>query len=156
MKKLVPLVIALLGLGAGVGAGIALKPAPEPEATRPPARRRRAAPEHAEDAAAPPRPAPRDPFEPTRSPPRPTRPKLEGELAYVPLDKPFVVPVFAGEKVVAMVVVSLSVETDAEAAHDGRGGAAAAARQLPQGDVPPRQLRRLRRQLHRRPARWRT
>ena len=29
MKKLVPLVIALLGLGAGVGAGLALKPAPE-------------------------------------------------------------------------------------------------------------------------------
>ena len=33
------------------------------------------------------------------------------------MDKPFVVPVFAGEKVVAMVVVSLSVETDTEAAH---------------------------------------
>ena len=32
------------------------------------------------------------------------------------MDKPFVVPVFAGEKVVAMVVVSLSVETDTEAA----------------------------------------
>ena len=35
----------------------------------------------------------------------------------MPMDKPFVVPVFAGEKVVAMVVVSLSVETDTEAAH---------------------------------------
>ena len=43
-------------------------------------------------------------------------PKLEGELAYVPMEKPFVVPIFADEKVVAMVVVSLSVETEAEAA----------------------------------------
>ena len=33
MKKLLPLVIALLGLGAGVGAGLALKPAPEEHAT---------------------------------------------------------------------------------------------------------------------------
>ena len=33
------------------------------------------------------------------------------------MDKPFVVPVFAGEKVKAMVVVSLSVETDTESAH---------------------------------------
>ena len=32
------------------------------------------------------------------------------------MDKPFVVPVFKGEKVVAMVVVSLSVETDTESA----------------------------------------
>ena len=32
------------------------------------------------------------------------------------MDKPFVVPVFAGEKVTAMVVMSLSVETDTEAA----------------------------------------
>ena len=31
MKKLMPVLIALLGLGAGVGAGLALKPAPEPE-----------------------------------------------------------------------------------------------------------------------------
>ena len=34
------------------------------------------------------------------------------------MDKPFVVPVFAGEKVAAMVVVSLSVETDTESAHE--------------------------------------
>ena len=33
------------------------------------------------------------------------------------MDKPFVVPIFAGEKVTAMVVVSLSVETDTEGAH---------------------------------------
>ena len=43
--------------------------------------------------------------------------KPAAELTYVTMDKPFVVPVFAGEKVVAMVVLSLSVETDAEAAH---------------------------------------
>ena len=42
--------------------------------------------------------------------------KPAAELAYVPMDKPFVVPVFKGEKVVAMVVMSLSVETETEAA----------------------------------------
>ena len=47
--------------------------------------------------------------------------KTAAELAYVPMDKPFVVPVFAGEKVVAMVVLSLSVETDDRSGAHGRG-----------------------------------
>ena len=42
--------------------------------------------------------------------------KKATELVYVPIDKSFVVPVFAGEKVKAMVVLSLSVATEAEAA----------------------------------------
>jgi len=42
------------------------------------------------------------------------RPGEDVELAYVPLQKPFVVPVFDGEKVVAMVVLSLSVEVPAD------------------------------------------
>ena len=107
MKPLAPLLIALVGLGAGVGAGLALKPAPEPR-RRPPAKARRPG------RSTPRRPAPlprrrRDPFEPA-----PPRRRCEGEPAYVPMDKPFVVPVFAGEKVVAMVVLSLSVATDEE------------------------------------------
>ena len=120
MKKLAPLLLALLGLGAGLGAGLMLKPAPE--AAQPPsacvaepaeagrghgeARRARAARPPATS------PAEADPFEPVAH----AEKKTAAELAYVPMDKPFVVPVFAGEKVVAMVVVSLSVETETEAA----------------------------------------
>ena len=116
MKKLMPVVIGLLGLGAGVGAGMALKPAPEHRRPTSPAR---------------PLPAPRarrpKPAGTRRSlrcrDPRsvlarePAEKKKSAELAYVTMDKPFVVPVFAGEKVAAMVVVSLSVETDTETAH---------------------------------------
>jgi flagellar basal body-associated protein FliL len=111
MKKLLPVLIALLGLAAGVGAGMALKPAPEAEhaagesADCPP-------PAEGEEAAPCPAAEP-DPFAPVK----PEEKKPATELAYVEMDKPFVVPVFAGEKVTAMVVMSLSVETDAKAAH---------------------------------------
>jgi len=99
MKLLVPLVIALVGLGAGVGAGIALKPAPEEHAGA------ETACEHppCEAEAA-------DPFLTAGK----DGPGEDVELAYVPLQKPFVVPVFDGEKVVAMVVLSLSVEVPAD------------------------------------------
>ncbi len=119
MKKLMPVVIALLGLAAGVGAGVALKPAPEPEeaaaACPPPADAAEAhvavAGDHAADESA------ADPCaDPGALAAADHGPELEGELAYVPMEKPFVVPIFADEKVVAMVVVSLSVETEAEAA----------------------------------------
>jgi flagellar FliL protein len=115
LKKLMPVVIALLGLGAGVGAGVALKPAPEPEeaaACTPPdgtadaAHGAAAGGEAATDPCAEP-----DPLAAADH-----GPELEGELAYVPMEKPFVVPIFSEEKVVAMVVVSLAVETEAEAA----------------------------------------
>lgn len=98
MKLLVPLVIALVGLGAGVGAGIALKPAPEEPAQA-------ASCEHPPCEAATP-----DPFAAGGH----DRPGEGLELAYVPLQKPFVVPVFDGEKVVAMVVLSISVEVPAD------------------------------------------
>jgi len=119
LKKLMPVVIALLGLGAGVGAGMALKPAPEPEETAeacpPPVEAGHEAPaaEHAAPADGhAPDPCAADPFAAAAD----LGPMLEGELAYVPMEKPFVVPIFKDEKVVAMVVVSLSVETEAEAA----------------------------------------
>jgi hypothetical protein len=121
MKALMPLLIALLGLGAGVGAGLMLKPAPVPEETacaapEPPSEHAAEAEEAGtEDAHADPcAPAAPDPFAPAPA----AEKKPAAELAYVPMDKPFVVPVFAGEKVTAMVVLSLSVETEAEAAHD--------------------------------------
>jgi hypothetical protein len=121
MKALMPLMIALLGLGAGVGAGLMLKPAPAPEeaacaAPEPPSDHAAEAEEAAMDDghAAPCAPEATDPFAPVPA----AEKKPAAELAYVPMDKPFVVPVFAGEKVTAMVVLSLSVETETEAAHD--------------------------------------
>ena len=116
MKKLVPLVIALLGLGAGVGAGLALKPAPEDAHVAdcaPPAEGDEGSAEEGHEVeAAGCAPGEADPF----APQAPGEKKAPTELAYVPMDKPFVVPVFKGEKVVAMVVMSLSVEAETEAA----------------------------------------
>jgi len=102
MKLILPLVIALLGLGAGVGAGLVLKPAPEVDILEETA----CAEEMEEDCEE------ADPFKPVAM----EKPKPEGELTYVAMEKPFVVPVFSGEKVTAMVVISLSVEVGAEAA----------------------------------------
>lgn len=119
MKKiLTPLLLALVGLGTGVGAGIALKPAPAPAAAAacvPPAAAEGEHGEEAPAAAEPCPPAEADPFAPA------AHAETEGghggeDLAYVTMDKPFVVPVFKGEKVVAMVVVSVSVETDTHSA----------------------------------------
>ncbi len=108
MKKLMPILIALLGLGAGLGAGLALKPAPEVAASCAPPEGEAGAPAEAkagEHGAAPcPEPAAAGVAE-----------EAHGEVAYVPIEKPFVVPIFASEKLVAMVVVSLSVATEGEA-----------------------------------------
>lgn len=112
MKKLLPVLIALLGLGVGVGAGLALRPAPE-EAHAAGCVAPQEAPEgEAAEAQAECAPAEADPLAPDEGRDR----KPATELAYVPMSKPFVVPVFRDEKVVAMVVMSLSVETETEAA----------------------------------------
>ena len=107
MKNLTPVLIALLGLGVGIGAGLTLKP---------PRRRGggRCAPsaEHGLEGGR--RPARQNP--PIRWRRSATARRRGDRLAYVPLDKSFVVPVFAGEKVKAMVVLSLSVATEIEAA----------------------------------------
>lgn len=92
MKKILPVLLALLGLGAGVGAGIFLRPAPAPEPEA-------AGQEHAEAA---------DDGEPAAA--------EESHFAAVPLGKPFVVPVFHDGATTAMVVVSLAVEVEPEAA----------------------------------------
>lgn len=42
--------------------------------------------------------------------------EIEGEPAYVTMDKPFVVPIFRNDKMVATVVASVSVETSTEEA----------------------------------------
>ena len=102
MKILIPLLIALVGLGAGVGAGLFLRPAPEPS--------HEASADCGHGEVEPCRTAEADPFKTTKVSVK----KHEEELTYVPMDKPFVVPVFTNEKVTAMMVVSLSVATVGE------------------------------------------
>jgi flagellar FliL protein len=135
MKALVPALIALVGLGAGVGAGMALKPEPPEEehaaaACADPATAGEAdehtAEGHGDDHAAPadghgePAAAAADPC--AEADPFAPAPHAEAEghgaAAFLEIEEPFVVPVFAGEKVVAMVVVELSVAAEADAAHD--------------------------------------
>lgn len=115
MKKLLPLIMLILGLGAGVGAGMVLKPKPAEQAAA------CTAPEtgHGADKAtagaeneAPAAACPEDPFTPE---PEDAEAESAG-AAYVALDKPFVVPVFSGDKTVAMVVISLSVATKSDGA----------------------------------------
>jgi flagellar protein FliL len=135
LKKLMPVLIAFLGLAVGLGAGLALKPEPEetasacsehaPGAALPPGRHEApaaeaseasleashgVAPEAGGQAAADPCAEAADAFAAASTA---EHPSLEGALAYVPMDKPFVVPIFRDDKVTAMVVVSLSVETEA-------------------------------------------
>lgn len=114
MKALVPVALALLGLAAGIGAGVALRPAPEPAAAAcapGPDPGQEPGHESGDDAGTGCPPAD-DPFAHAAAP----APAHDAEPAYVTMDKPFVVPVFRGDKVVAMVVVSVSVETDIAAA----------------------------------------
>lgn len=91
MSKLLPVLLALIGLGAGAGAGYALKPAPEHgEEVHPPKAEdghgtadSHAAPKHEE-----------------------TDPSVE----FVKLNNQFVVPVVEDSRVAALVVLSVSLE----------------------------------------------
>ncbi|MCX7565781.1 flagellar basal body-associated FliL family protein [Sulfitobacter sp. F26169L] len=95
MKKIIPLVFLLIGTGAGVGAGILLRPAPASEAVsdtgteikkekqgEQSAQKNIVEPDHGETA----------------------------ENEYVKLSNQFVVPIVSNDKVVALVVLALSVE----------------------------------------------
>ncbi len=114
MKKLLPLVMLILGLGAGVGAGMVLKPKPAEQAAACAAptadTSAETVPTGVENGAAT-APCPEDPFTPVAD-----QPAEATAATYVALDKPFVVPVFSGDKTVAMVVVSLSVATKSDGA----------------------------------------
>lgn len=104
MKKiLLPLILALVGLGAGVGAGIALKPAP-PEEEDVAEIDCETAPEGTEGCA----PKEPDPFKPVEV----AKPEPEGETVTLPVEKPFVVPVFRDERVQAMIVASVAIVVD--------------------------------------------
>lgn len=82
IRKLIPLLLGLLGLGLGIGAGLFLRPAPvEP---------------HPEETAA----AAEAEAEPAEPP------------EYVKLNNQFIVPVMEAGKVVSMVILSLSLEVE--------------------------------------------
>lgn len=86
MKKLLPLILLLVGTAAGGGVGLVLRPAPE-------------APEIAEDGEA--------------KQEKPAKEKVEEEKApveYVKLNNQFVVPVVKNRVVVSLVVMALSLE----------------------------------------------
>lgn len=88
LKKIIPVVLLLIGLGAGVGAGVFLRPTPEkPVETA----KEESEAEQTENES-----------------PDPDNPPAEME--YVKLNNQFVVPVVEDKQVVALVVMSLSVE----------------------------------------------
>lgn len=104
MKKfLLPALIALLGLGAGVGAGLALRPAPD-AASGPPEAGAGSETEHAASAETDAEAAALD--------------ENTAGFVAVPFGKPFVVPVFHEGATVAMVVLSLAIEVEPEAAEE--------------------------------------
>lgn len=89
MKKLLPLILLLVGSGAGVGAGVFMRP-PPPEMTE----------EEAQILAEKQKELESESEEPPTS-------------EYVKLSNQFVVPVVNDERVNAMVVMSLSIEVEA-------------------------------------------
>jgi flagellar protein FliL len=115
MKKLLPVLLALAGLAGGVGAGALLKP-PEAAAPADP----HAAPEAAAPAAAP-AATPADPgAEPASGDPLNPEPAYnpEAHWEYVKLENQFVVPVMGEGKVVAVVVLSISLEVEQGRSND--------------------------------------
>jgi flagellar FliL protein len=92
MKLLLPVLLAVLGLGAGAGGGMFLKPPPEPHADASPCG---------------------DTSENTSSVAYESSELKEDipfEREYVKLNNQFIVPIIAEGKVIALVVLSLSIE----------------------------------------------
>lgn len=91
MRKILPVLIALLGLGGGIGSGIFFRPAPKEIVVIDPC---------GEES---------DSYETAK----PGSADGEGELDYVKLNNQFVVPVVQDALVSALVVLSLSLEVSA-------------------------------------------
>ena len=88
IKKLLPIFLALVGLGAGIGGGLALRPDPEIVAINPcgdlPESETHSEPEKEEE--------------------------VDTSYEYVKLNNQFVIPDIDGDKVAAMIVLSLNLE----------------------------------------------
>jgi hypothetical protein len=99
MKKLLPILLAVIGIGGGVAAGFVLRPGPEAET---------AEAATGEGAGAAVECIPADGAADLAGKPAPAEEATD--KAYVKLNNQFVVPVIEGQRVAAMVVMSLSVE----------------------------------------------
>lgn len=97
LAKLLPVILLIVGTGAGVGAGIMLRKPPEPD------------PElHAEDADYDTKAEHKD----AKAKKKPkAKDEEEVEREYVKLNNQFVVPIVSSDRIAALVVVSLSLET---------------------------------------------
>lgn len=95
IRKLLPLLLAFVGLAIGAGAGLFLRPTPEPVAE-----------------AAAGDPATTDAAEPAAPAARGAEGEADPEAApeYVKLSNQFVVPVLEGGQVASMVILALSLE----------------------------------------------
>ena len=89
MGKILPILLALIGLGAGVGGGILLRPVPEDIAMENPCG---------------------DPIDHEKPKPKKENPEEKEIYDYVKLNNQFVIPVVSSEKITALVVISLSLE----------------------------------------------
>ncbi|MDA5557437.1 flagellar basal body-associated protein FliL [Shimia sp. MMG029] len=99
MKKLLPIIMLLVGVGAGVGAGIALRPAPEPPVMD--AEMAEGA-EHSDEHAMKKEPKKED--------------KAEGVPTgreYVELVDQFIIPVVNDSSVTSLILITLTLEVDA-------------------------------------------
>lgn len=89
MGKILPILLALVGLGAGVGGGILLRPAQEDVAMENPCG---------------------DPVDHEKSKPKKENPEEKETYDYVKLNNQFVIPVVNSERIASLVVISLSLE----------------------------------------------
>jgi len=97
MKKLLPIILVVVGLVAGIGAGVMLRPAPEPEETADLAPCDPAAGCDENEYVIP-------------DPPRAPVYDPDAVWDYVKMPKQFVIPVIKKDRVSALVVMSLSLE----------------------------------------------
>ncbi|SFB05385.1 hypothetical protein SAMN05421688_2593 [Poseidonocella pacifica] len=91
MKKLLPILLAIIGIGSGVGAGIMLKPSHEPVVAENPCESPEFPDEVHEAVATEPEEAPQG-------------------VEYAEMSNQFIVPVVLNDKVTSMVVMTLSIE----------------------------------------------
>ncbi|MEX0969287.1 MAG: flagellar basal body-associated FliL family protein [Paracoccaceae bacterium] len=108
MKKLLPVLLVLFGLVGGAGAGLLLHP--KPAACLPPEADAAAAPDTDGEG------SPADCVEMAQASADNNSSAPPSAAEYVRLERHFVIPVISPERVRALVVISLSIETDSGAA----------------------------------------